>query len=360
MDEKIRNFYSHAPCGARHARSLGKPVIYQISTHTPHAGRDRAERQKVHRIADFYSHAPCGARPSDDADAPEPVDFYSHAPCGARLCSDSETARLQQFLLTRPMRGATRGSIKKLGKQTKFLLTRPMRGATDATEERFQRIEFLLTRPMRGATRYEMYTLPLYRISTHTPHAGRDFTELLELTSAAISTHTPHAGRDSSSSIFPSARMEFLLTRPMRGATPWRVCSADRWHFYSHAPCGARRRLHSIRFRLLKFLLTRPMRGATESVLGVFLLRPHFYSHAPCGARHAQDVKMVLSKYFYSHAPCGARHSHPGRHRRAVEFLLTRPMRGATLASAVLAFPSKFLLTRPMRGATGNMPKAGK
>ena len=33
-----------------------------ISTHTPHAGRDAMVRTAATELADFYSHAPCGAR----------------------------------------------------------------------------------------------------------------------------------------------------------------------------------------------------------------------------------------------------------------------------------------------------------
>ena len=124
-----------------------------------------------------------------------------------------------------------------------------------------------------------------------------------------ISTHTSHAGRDSISKVCLLARSIFLLTRPMRGATP---CAPRRTHlvqnFYSHAPCGARPlsdRYHRI---TPEFLLTRPMRGAT-SLLAVRSIRHmNFYSHAPCGAR-----REILTTEQINRA-----------------FLLTRPMRGAT------------------------------
>ena len=59
MDE---NFYSHAPCGARRGTAGDVAVQLQISTHTPHAGRDTRVQNDMDDIANFYSHAPCGAR----------------------------------------------------------------------------------------------------------------------------------------------------------------------------------------------------------------------------------------------------------------------------------------------------------
>ena len=78
-----------------------------ISTHTPHAGRDDRGRR-----------------------------------------SNGQPA---EFLLTRPMRGATLKLMPAL-RMFGFLLTRPMRGATGESRRRSQSTEFLLTRPMRGAT----------------------------------------------------------------------------------------------------------------------------------------------------------------------------------------------------------------
>ena len=102
-----RNFYSHAPCGARHQRPARYLVPRHISTHTPHAGRDAKSWIGTLKIWNFYSHAPCGARRTRDAQCAggsaisthtphagrdaaglekliTVPDFYSHAPCGAR------------------------------------------------------------------------------------------------------------------------------------------------------------------------------------------------------------------------------------------------------------------------------------
>ena len=211
---------------------------------------------------------------------------------------------------------------------------------------------FLLTRPLRGATR-RSYSAPPRSISTHTPLAGRDETgdginmtvadfyshapcgarrsEITALRMQTISTHTPLAGRDRAAAEPGQNQDEFLLTRPLRGATLAKTFGiVENENFYSHAPCGARQNNH-IRLdcpvisthtplagrdkysdaeldeiinisthtplagrdhfalvhhgRHVVFLLTRPLRGATQSLFRPTQLQRYFYSHAPCGAR---------------------------------------------------------------------------
>ena len=94
---------------------------------------------------------------------------------------------------------------------------------------------------MRGATSGRHSCRFASLISTHTPHAGRDYGVSEAWLRDGISTHTPHAGRD-------------------RGVMADGEISDN---FYSHAPCGARRRFVLHQFPCKAFLLTRPMRGAT-------------------------------------------------------------------------------------------------
>ena len=211
---------------------------------------------------------------------------------------------------------------------------------------------------MRGATLIELCIAIAEGISTHTPHAGRDKWHMEHAVLTAISTHTPHAGRD---------RLAFATQALLE-------------NFYSHAPCGARRELVANLRLHYAFLLTRPMRGATRGTLtacrqdGVISTHtPHagrdvciqhqscaqsnFYSHAPCGARPRSPSAICISSvisthtphagrdlllpearcsgiYFYSHAPCGARRKSLVRLPGDRKFLLTRPMRGATITIA--------------------------
>ena len=147
-----RNFYSHAPCGARPTAAFAAANLQKISTHTPHAGRDSIGSVTGSGTPYFYSHAPCGARRLQHCRNHAKLDFYSHAPCGARL--NSSTACCSSSV-------------------------------------------FLLTRPMRGATYAEIWNEWFRDISTHTPHAGRDVRPGYNLGDVfRISTHTPHAGRD--------------------------------------------------------------------------------------------------------------------------------------------------------------------
>ena len=195
------------------------------------------------RRTHFYSHAPCGARQPRRTLQSSVVTFLLTRPMRGATDVDVCCLTLLVFLLTRPMRGATSPPALR-DSQLQFLLTRPMRGATSPTEHFSSSSGFLLTRPMRGAT-YSCY--------------GR------KVDDAIISTHTPHAGRD---------EKVYQLVDP------------DTWDFYSHAPCGARRRLrryyrlapgisthtphagrdklfHAVPRSIFTFLLTRPMRGAT-------------------------------------------------------------------------------------------------
>ena len=151
------DFYSHASCEARHQ----------------FPGCASAD-------SDFYSHAPCGARQEPRNHQRSAIHFYSHAPCGARRKQSETGSGHRKFLLTRPMRGATNPIFKDWA---------------------------------------------VYDISTHTPHAGRD-----KISSRSIT---------------------------------------DEINFYSHAPCGARHRTPPLPQSTNEFLLTRPMRGATSWFLAV-------------------------------------------------------------------------------------------
>ena len=101
------DFYSHAPCGARRARRsisgcrdqflLTRPMrgatriwmhqdlLRNISTHTPHAGRDISPIALFSIIKNISTHTPHAGRDF----VPNRIvwdhwNFYSHAPCGAR------------------------------------------------------------------------------------------------------------------------------------------------------------------------------------------------------------------------------------------------------------------------------------
>ena len=132
-DTKRLVISTHTPLARRDRIPEKRGRIMCISTHTPHAGRDGAAMKPTNELKNFYSHAPCGARLEVLRLGATGVYFYSHAPCGAR----------HQIIWI---------SICY--------------------------IIFLLTRPMRGATRTPFNSIMVTNISTHTPHAGRDTPEL--------------------------------------------------------------------------------------------------------------------------------------------------------------------------------------
>ena len=170
---------------------------HDISTHTPLAGRDNRHKRRKRTCENFYSHAPCGAR-------------LSHAQFFAEFF---------EFLLTRPLRGAT-VNLELAHTFVIFLLTRPLRGATAMRTRCTQSAIISTHTPLAGrasdggqkdcrvrnfyshapcGARHNSNRLLIRDdfISTHTPLAGRDVRSEYRLYKRRISTHTPLAGRDS-------------------------------------------------------------------------------------------------------------------------------------------------------------------
>ena len=170
-----------------------------ISTHTPLARRDGVIWRTSEAILNFYSHASCEARPSLEKEITDSENFYSHASCEAR-----------------PLLRLHRNFILTISTHTP-LARRDNAGGISHSESS----KFLLTRLLRGATRVWWTVFMNLQISTHTPFARRD-TE------------------------FPKEK----------GSTK---------NFYSHASCEARHWKTWICAEWSEFLLTRPMRGATQS-----------------------------------------------------------------------------------------------
>ena len=218
---ELRNFNSHAPCGARHSTtSFGSwSLIFQltrpmrgatmtgatswvdkfISTHTPHAGRDKFAVSLMFGI----------------------VDFNSHAPCGARLSAGTIRTANITFQLTRPMRGATAVDAQRFfdfyisthtphaGRDVSpsfqadtvwtFQLTRPMRGATLALKRSGSDESHFNSHAPCGARLVHACKplISLIYFNSHAPCGARRLGNHLLRAALFISTHTPHAGRDS-------------------------------------------------------------------------------------------------------------------------------------------------------------------
>ena len=104
--------------------------IFGISTHTPHAGRDKYALFLYLFFNEFLLTRPMRARPAYDL--------------------DGVLERL--FLLTRPMRGATPSTYQRLQRQTISTHTPHAGRDRNGRLTHFRIFQFLLTRPMRGAT----------------------------------------------------------------------------------------------------------------------------------------------------------------------------------------------------------------
>ena len=166
------NFYSRASCEARLLvgditgrrrrflltrlmRGAALPfraytLIWNISTHAPHARRGYQMNEMEVNFMNFYSRASCEARPGSASSEPF---FFT-------------------FLLTRLMRGAA-DCDRDQGQRRKFLLTRLMRGAASIAYRMWPLWKFLLTRLMRGAAPLDGLDELIILISTHAPHARR-------------------------------------------------------------------------------------------------------------------------------------------------------------------------------------------
>ena len=229
-----------------------------------------------------------------------------------------------------------------------------MRGATAvASSSVIGKREFQSTRPMRGATLGSILAANTQIISIHAPHAGRDARVDAHILESIISIHAPHAGRDvegerlaaeflyfnprapcgarQSRKGRSSSHTGFQSTRPMRGATKLYEIIDGLFGISIHAPHAGRdsRRLFAVS-STTAFQSTRPMRGATERLEKPY--RPGAISiHAPHAGRDDTSSNHTSFGLISIHAP------HAGRDVNdfdvdsdTLKFQSTRPMRGAT------------------------------
>ena len=179
---------THAPHTRRDLDEHNRRFICSISTHAPHTRRDQ------NLSAVFSSEA---RRQPNYPYAAATKDFYSRASYEARLSRKRFIYWVQEFLLTRLIRGATM-MLKSLQMNCLFLLTRLIRGATQEPAPKLTKTEFLLTRLIRGATgnakiisNFLQFLLTrLIRGATSKPKTAKS--------SLQISTHAPHTRRDGS------------------------------------------------------------------------------------------------------------------------------------------------------------------
>ena len=147
------HFNSHAPCGAR-LRFDG--IVHQnakISTHTPHAGRDRVRLTATPKHCYFNSHAPCGARLHLDGRFRRELCISTHTPHAGR---DAVYALWYSFssISTHTPHAGRDASARVLSDYELSISTHTPHAGRDTRRHSTRRntTSFQLTRPMRGAT----------------------------------------------------------------------------------------------------------------------------------------------------------------------------------------------------------------
>ena len=212
---------THAPLAGRDMPPKRRNQHENISTHAPLAGRDAAASSLLPFFFDFNPRAPCGARPRGQPAGARLNDISTpRARCGARRACAGALLRAAQDFNPRAPCGARRKAITVREEMTSvFQPTRPLRGATRGQGRGVGRRKFQPTRPLRGAT-------------------GADCTGRRTTT---ISTHAPLAGRDLQNSLISESEHYFNPRAPCGARRAFRTGLSMTADFNPRAPCGARR-----------------------------------------------------------------------------------------------------------------------
>ena len=161
---------------------------------------------------------------------------------------------------------------------------------------------------MRDATVYIIMRMVEIIISTHAPHAGRDKYHYVCRQSEQISTHAPHAGRDLAKDT--SNYIDGISTHaPHAGRDSDYVLYAV-WQkdFYSRAPCGTRHSAVYDSSGQIEISTHAPHAGRDKTMQGAYGNGDAFLLTRPMrDATIAYGASKRLSSHFYSRAPCGTR-----------------------------------------------------
>ena len=145
-------FNPRTPCGVRRDRPAQGAQCVLISIHAPLAGCDAESPSAASGKYSISIHAPLAG--CDVMVTPFSIarrHFNPRTPCGVRRHSGGNTAFLQAFQSTHPLRGATSSDV-----------------LSDS------RLPFQSTHPLRGATRGGVHQPQHHGISIHAPLAGCD------------------------------------------------------------------------------------------------------------------------------------------------------------------------------------------
>ena len=124
---------------------------YNISTHTPLAGRDEI-LQFRYCMSAISTHTPLAGRDYYGASsATGDYGFLLTRPLRDVTGLAYNKTTPVKFLLTRPLRDVTITAMAGVPAFT-FLLTRPLRDVTSSSRMALRSVQFLLTRPLRDVT----------------------------------------------------------------------------------------------------------------------------------------------------------------------------------------------------------------
>ncbi len=105
-------------------------MVIDISTHAPHAGSDKENRQLRSRSLYFNPRSPCGERRHHWSIVTDRSRFQPTLPMRGATYSTPTNLRSRKFQPTLPMRGATLVALSTSPNCLAFQPTLPMRGAT--------------------------------------------------------------------------------------------------------------------------------------------------------------------------------------------------------------------------------------
>ena len=345
----------HAPRVGRDQEIIDGWRQQFISIHAPRVGRDvftLNRRKKMHKIS---IHAPRVGRDRWRSTFRPMWNYFNpRAPCGARRHPPALSIKNAVFQSTRPVWGATCGSILiNHGADISIHAPRVGRdlGAADigTTDTTFQS-----TRPVWGATTPSLKTLPTMRFQSTRPVWGATLMVSINSFITAFQSTRPVWGATRKSPEAHGRPRKFQSTRPVWGATTF-------------AP---------VVVSVTIFQSTRPVWGATSFLLSWYLRRI-ISIHAPRVGRDVDKVRgYPIHAYFNPRAPCGARPIDDGDSHRLRWISIHAPRVGRDAPGAVIvrvasnisihaprvgrdhvprfcgAVPRAFQSTRPVWGAT--------
>ncbi len=93
-----------------------------------------------------------------------------------------------------------------------------------------------------------------------------------------------------------------------------------------------------------------PLAGCNCLYMGEMTLFYNFYSHTPCGVQPYVFLLIIIWSNFYSHTPCGVQLQYSQRKLQLSVFLLTHPLRGATVKVRVCGLYHGISTHTPLAG----------